>query len=76
MKKLHDSFCRIQWQHERLKLCVQDVVEAQGVTVDEELHIDLKEIMKTEGSRLLDRATSGSFQRVFWQQQMDAQRKL
>ena len=72
MKKLHDNLCRIQRQCERFQLHVQEAVEAQGVVVDEELHNDLREIMKTEGSKLMDRSIPGSFQQVFWQQQMDA----
>jgi len=72
MKKLHDNLRRIQRQRERLQLRVQEAVEAQGVVVDEELHSDLREIMKTEGSELMDRSIPGSFQQVFWQQQMDA----
>ena len=55
-----------------MKKRLEMVVDAQGITVDQQTHDDLKQIVKTEGSNLLEKAASRSFQRVFWQQQMDA----
>ena len=69
---LHNEFRKLQKQRDRLKKRLEMVVEAQGITVDQQTHDDLKQIVKTEGRNLMEQAAPSSFQRVFWQQQMDA----
>ena len=66
------KFRKLQKQRDRLKKRLEMVVEAQGITVDQQTHDDLKQIVKTERSNLIEKAAPSSFQRVFWQQQMDA----
>jgi len=75
MKNLHNQFCRIQKQHNRLKQLVNTHVEANGVTVDEEVHSYLKDIILSEGEKQLEEARPNTFKRVFWEQQLQAASK-
>ena len=72
LTNLHSEFHRIQKQQDRLKQRLEAVVKMQGVAVDEQTHDDLKQIIRMEGSKLMEKTAPNSFQRVFWQQQMDA----
>ena len=75
MKNLHGEISRIQKQRDRLNYKVESIVAKQGVTVDDEIHNDMKSIIKTEGETMLEKGPLNSFGRVFWQQQVDAASK-
>ena len=67
MKNLHCELRKIQKQRARQKQIVEAAVDKHGITLDEEIHNDLKQIIKTENSELFN-----TFQKVFWQQQVHA----
>ena len=75
MKKLHYELRRVQKQRDRLKRQLESAVDVHGEIVDEQIHNDLKQIIQTEGGKLMERTHPNSFQRVFWQQQLDAASK-
>ena len=58
-----DADRKIQKQRARLKQIVEAAVDKHGITLDEEIHNDLKQIIKRENSELFN-----TFQKVFWQQ--------
>ena len=72
MSNVHNELRRILKQRDRLKQRLEIVVKTQGIAVDEQIHDDLKQIIKKEGNKLMESTTPNSFQRVFWQQQLDA----
>lgn len=75
MKRLHSELRRIQKQRNRLRDRLDALVERHGVTVDEQTCGDLKEIIHSEGSKMLEKVECNSFQRMFWQQQVHAASK-
>ena len=64
---VHKVLRRILKQRDRLKQHLETAVKVQGITVDEQTHDDLKQIIRTEGNKLMECTTPNSFQRVFWQ---------
>jgi len=50
-------------------------VEANGVTVDEQVHSYLKDIILSEGEKQLEETRPNTFKRVFWEQQLQAASK-
>ena len=75
MRNLHDKLRKVQKQRDRLKDKVSRLVEKQGITVDEKLHGDLKNIIQSEGSKRMKGGESNTFQHIFWQQQVHAASK-
>lgn len=59
-------------QNDRLKRKIAALSEVVGISLDEDLHNDLKEIVKSESTRFLDDLLAGSIQKIFWQQQVEA----
>ena len=74
MKKLHDELRRIQKLRDRMRELLDTRAEKHGVTVNEEMHRDLKSIIETEGNKNIQKECN-SFQRIFWQQQVLAASK-
>jgi len=72
MRNLHDQFTRIQKRYDRLKQLVDTQVQASGVTVDEDLHSYLKEMILNEGEKQMEKARPNTFKRIFWEQQLQA----
>ncbi len=56
----------------RLQEKIAVATEKDGVEVDEDLHSDLAQIMGERSSEVQDKHDSDSFQRVFWEQQLQA----
>ena len=69
MRKLHNELRRIQKQHNRLKDQLSAMIEKHGVTMDEQVSNDLKQIMQCESRKMMERAKGNTFQHLFWKQQ-------
>ena len=54
MKNLHCELRKIQNQRAHLKQIVEVAVDKHGIIIDEEIHNDLKQIIKTENSELFN----------------------
>ena len=61
MAKLHSEFHKIQKQQYRLKLRLEAIVKTQGITIAQQTHDDLKQIIRTEGSKVMEKAAPNSF---------------
>lgn len=57
---------------QKLKEKIQESSEVSGVCLDEALHRDLVNIMKEEDGSIKEKFPEGSFQRLFWSEQMKA----
>ena len=75
MKKLHDELRRILKQRNRLHDRLEKLAETSGVTVDEQMCGDLKQIIASEGEKMMDKLDANSFQHTFWKQQVMAASK-
>ena len=75
--KLWKEIKRKPIQLSRLKAKISQNCEASGVTVDEELHSDLKAICGSlpDSADVLKMYSKDSFFNIFWQQQMQAAAK-
>ena len=56
----------------RLKTKIEKTQETEGVSVDESLEQDLQTIMEEKISEIQDSYPTGSFLRLFWDQQLMA----
>ena len=56
----------------RLKKKLQDALDKQGVDVSEDLHHDLDRIVQDHSTRIASNFPEGSFERIFWDQQQQA----
>ena len=68
---MHHNFRIISKQHDRLKKKIASASDASGIIVGEDTHADLVAIT-SESSNLFEDLPQDSFQRVFWQQQLEA----
>ena len=59
-------------QVERLKAKLTSITAREGVTLDGNMSTDLITIMTEEQETMMQKFPQGSFQQIFWQQQMDA----
>ena len=74
MKNLHNKLCKIRKKQQRVKELIKDSVDVHGVTLDDCLHGDFKEMVK-ECETQMEGSTPNLFKWVFWQQQMNAASK-
>ena len=74
IKNLHNELCKIRKKQQRLKQLIEESVDVHGMTGDDCLHTDLKEMVK-ECETQMEGVTLNSFKWVFWQQQMEAASK-
>ena len=58
-------------QVERLKAKLTSITAREGVTLDGDMSTDLITIMTEEQETMMQKFSQGSFQQIFWQQQMD-----
>ncbi len=72
MRNLHEKLRQTQKQRDRLKAKLAEVVERQGVEVDSDTNDDLCNITRSEAVQVTEKFPPGSFQRIFWEQQVDA----
>ena len=50
-------------------------MDKRGIAVDKQVCGDLKSIME-DGKKMMEEAKANSFQKIFWQQQIDASRGM
>ena len=74
VKEVHHQFRLLSKQHDRLKSKIGAATELVGVDVDKETHADLVAV-SSECTKLLKDLPPNSFQKIFWQQQLDAASK-
>ena len=71
MANLQKELCRISKERNRLKEKIVQESQNLGVTVDEDMHNDLRKIMEEEEEKNPNRFHN-SFQQIFWEQQLGA----
>ena len=59
-------------ERNRLKAKLAKVVEWEGVNVDSATNADLNTTAQSETIQVIEKFPPGSFQRLFWEQQVDA----
>ena len=69
---MHQANRQMKQQLQRVKQRITQVVEQEGVTVDEEAHSDFKSIIKENTAKVAEAFPPGSFQQLFWEQQQQA----
>ena len=72
MKAIHAELRRVQKQRDRLKLQLSEASEKQGLILDDDTHADLKKIMLKESRKRVESLPPNSFQRLFWEQQLQS----
>ena len=72
MKAIHAELRGVQKQGDRLNPLLSEVSEKQGLICGDDTHADLKKIMQRESSKLVDSFPPNSFQRLFWEQQLQS----
>ena len=72
LRELHASPHSSWSQVEYLKLKLAEYVDNRAVPVDNELHQDLSTIVEEQNFHISEQYNAGSFQRVFWEQQLQA----
>ena len=58
----------------RLKGKIDSLTRKEGITLDANLHKDMADIMSEETENIRSKFTNGSFQRLFWDQQLEVVR--
>lgn len=75
-RQLKQQHTTLQKQLQRLKMKIAESIQSSGIVVSEETSEDLSQMMSSpECSNLIEKLPEGSFQRIFWQQQMEALNK-
>ena len=75
LRKLHHRHRLAQNKLSHLEIKLQEAIDQQAVTVDEETDSDIRAIMEEEKGQVLNNYAEGSFQRIFWDQQKAATSK-
>ena len=71
VKEVHHNYRLLSRQHNRLQRKIAAAAEKTNVVVDEEIHNDLV-VITADSTKFLDDQPPNSFQRIFWQQQVEA----
>ena len=80
---LVEQFCQLKQQHttlqkrlQCLKTKIAAAIQSSAIVVREQTSNDLSQVMTSpDSSNILNQLLDGSFQRTFWQQQMEALKK-
>ncbi len=72
LHNLHSLYRNTKQKLTRLRARITLATEKSGVEVDEELHGDLKVIMKENATAICHSHSEDSFQRLFWEEQLKA----
>ena len=75
LRKLHHRHRLAQNKLSHLEIKLQEAIDQQAVTVDEETDSDIRAIMEEEEGQVLNNYAEGLFQRIFWDQQKAATSK-
>ena len=71
VKEVHHQYRLLSRQHDRLRSKIAAAADRADIIVDKETHKDLVAIT-TDSAKFLEDLPPDSFQRIFWQQQVDA----
>ena len=71
VKEVHHQYRLLSRQHDRLKRKIEASADRADVVIDEDLHNDLVAII-ADSTTFLEELPPDSFQRIFWQQQIEA----
>ena len=71
VKEVHHQYRLLSRQHDRLKRKIEASADRADVVIDEDLHNDLVAIT-ADSTTFLEELPPDSFQRIFWQQQIEA----
>ncbi len=69
---LHEQVRAASRKVEKLTKRLGEISDIQGSTLDQESHLGMKNIMRENAKGIADKHPSGTFARVFWEQQMKA----
>ena len=72
LRNMKKELTKLRQRNERLKSRIDAEIQTVGVTVDDVLHSDLKEVMQKEADKVYAAYPEESFQRLFWEQQQKA----
>ena len=72
LHKLHIQYRNVSKQLQRLRHKLTIVIEEQGISVDESMHGDLRQIMEECADKVTSEHPVGSIARVFWELQLKA----
>lgn len=72
LHNLHHANRLMKQQLERIKRRITQVIEQDGIMVDETTHSDFKTILEENAKRTTTSFPPGSFQHLFWEQQQQA----
>ena len=74
--QLKQQHTTLQKQLQRLKTKIAESIQSSRIVVSEETSEDLSQMMSSpECSNFIEQLPEASFQRIFWQQQMEALNK-
>ena len=74
LKRLQVRAQTAEKEVQRLKLRIKESTEKHGIEVQDELHQDLSSIMETSNEAVTKEYPPGSFRRLFWDEQLKANR--
>jgi len=69
---LKDEVHAARKEVEKLKKRIDEITAAQGIVLDEALQSDLLDVMKNNHVKVHQEFPEGTFQRIFWDQQLQA----
>ena len=72
LHNLHQANRQLKQRLERLNRRITQVIEQDGVVLDEATHSDFKTIMEENAEKATNSFPDGSFQQLFWEQQQQA----
>ena len=72
LRELHSQHRNTSKQMQRLQHRLAVVIEEEGISIDENMHSDLRQIMEECANKVTSEHPVGSLARVFWEQQLKA----
>lgn len=75
LKHLQKRALMAEKEVERLKEVIRSSTEERGISVDPSLHEDLQAIMRSHNQDVQQRFPQGTFQRLFWDEQLKCAKK-
>jgi len=72
--KLQENIIAANKEISKLSVKLEEILKKSGITVDTDLHDELLDIMGENNHSVLQKFPSGSFRRLFWEEQLKAAR--
>ena len=72
LHNLHRANCQLKQRLKRVNQRIKQVIERDGIELDEVTHSDFKTIMEESCEEATNTFPYGSFQKLFWEQQQIA----